>query len=123
MSVVGKRIEEALQVLMEQGVVTDAVIELFKLTRRRELTINQQPGNLEECRVLSDIINGVATVAKNPLITVDKRDSAGSRSRIDEPVVESRVAGLLGQARDVDAGSAVHGRDNRKLCCSTRKVQ
>jgi len=113
--VVRQRIEEAAQVLVQQGVTTDAGVELVEFTRAGQLAVNEQPGRLEEARVLGDLLDRVAAIAEDALLAVDEGDRRAGGRRVDEPRVERGEPGLAGEGGDVDAGRTVGGLQDREL--------
>src|SRR4030081_3733630 len=93
-----ERTEEALQVFVKQGVPADLLVEVGKLARRGQLAVDEQPRDLEERRVLGDLLDRVAAVAEDAGIAVDVGDGRPGRCRVDEAVVERRESGLTREA-------------------------
>jgi hypothetical protein len=54
-----QRGEEALEILVQQRVAADLLVELAELVGRRQLSIDQQPGDLEEARVRGELLDEV----------------------------------------------------------------
>ena len=59
MAVVREGGEEGLEVFVQKAVALDAADEGLKLTGGRELTVDQQPGNLKEGGVSGQLLNRV----------------------------------------------------------------
>ena len=74
MSGAGKRVEEALHLLAQQSVVADGHGPLVELLAGRQLTVEQQIGDLEERALLGQILNGVAAMAQGAFSTIDVGD-------------------------------------------------
>ena len=71
MRVIAEAFDELLQVLVDEGVIGDAEHPLVKLSLRRQLTVQQQVGDLEKGRVLGQLLDGIAAVLENALVAVD----------------------------------------------------
>src|SRR6185437_8518054 len=78
---------------------------------RRQLTVDQQVGRLDEGGLLGELLDRVAAVAQDARVTVDVGDGGLARGRVDEADVEGDVAGLLHQLRDLVGVVALGGRD------------
>ena len=87
---------------MQQGVVTNLVVECCQLGRRRKLTINQKVGDLDEGRIFGDILDRIAAVAQDSLVAIDERDVRGGRRRVHKSTIQRGQTRLTGQRRDVD---------------------
>ncbi len=113
--VVRERVEEAAQVLVQQGVTAHAVLEGTQLGGRRQFTVDEQPRHLEVGGVRGDILDRVAAVAQDAGVAVDVGDRALGGGGVHETVVEGRVPGLLHQRGDVDARRTVRALPDREL--------
>jgi hypothetical protein len=107
-------IEEALELLVEQGVLADLVLPVGQLGRRRQLAVDQQVGGLEERRLLGQLLDRVAAVAQDSGVTVEERDGAPGRGGVAEAVVERRQVSFLQEGRDVDRVLSVDGLLDRQ---------
>src|SRR5699024_2279159 len=67
-------VEEALEVLVQQRVATYPLGELLELGGRGQLAVDQQVGDLDERRVLRQLLDRVTAVAQDPGVTVDVGD-------------------------------------------------
>ncbi len=68
---------------------TNRVIESVELFGRRQFAVQQQVGNLDETGVLGELLDRVAPVHENALLSVDKSDIGLAAARSDE----ARVVG------------------------------
>jgi len=89
MGVVAERTHHLLEFFVDVGVAHDTGGEVFKLLHRRELTIDKQESNFKEVRFLSELLDRVASVAKNTLITINIGDSGASRYGVQVTRVEA----------------------------------
>ena len=101
--VAGKAVEEPLEVLVQQGVPLDLGGELVQLFGRRQLAVDQQIADLDEGRLLRQLLDRVAAVAQDARVTVDVGDGALRRRGVDEPAVVGGVTGLGQQRSQRDA--------------------
>jgi hypothetical protein len=67
---------------------------LLELLGGRQLTVQQQVGDLEEGRVLGELLDRVAPVLEDAGVTVDVGDRAAAGRGVDEPRVVGRQARL-----------------------------
>ena len=74
MCVVVEAVDERLHVLVDERVVGDLVHPVLGLLLRRQLAVDQQVRDLEQARVLRQLLDGVAPVAEDPVGTVDVGD-------------------------------------------------
>src|SRR3954464_7410967 len=93
--------EEALEVFVQKGVAAHLLFELDQLARAGQFAVDEQPGDLEVCRVARQVFDRVAPVTQNPRVAIDVGDRAARRRRVDETLVERRESGLLGEAAEV----------------------
>ena len=99
---VRKRIKVVAQIFVKQCVVTNLIVERLELFGRGQLAVDEEPGNFEERRLLSQLIDWVATIAQDSLITIDECDCRLGGGSVDKPVVERCETGLTREATDVD---------------------
>ena len=87
---------------------------------RRQLAVDEQPGDLEVGGVLRQLLDRIAAVAQDPLVAVDEGDRGLRRRGVDEAVVERREPRLAGELRDVDARGTLGGGEDREVGGATR---
>ena len=93
---------------MQQGVPLDLVGELVQLLGGRQFTVDQQVADLDEGRLLGELLDRVAAVAQDAGVAVDVGDRRLGRRGVDEAAVERRVTRLGEQRTQRDAvGSSV----------------
>lgn len=83
--VVGQRLEEVLEILVQQRVAADLLVELGQLGGRGKLAVDEQPGDLEVAAGVRDLLDRIPAVAQDPLVSVDERDRRLRRRRVHEP--------------------------------------
>src|SRR5690606_12309176 len=105
----GEPVEEPPQVLVQHGVDPDLVREVGQLRGGRQFAVDEQVRDLQEGRVLGQLLDRVAAVAQDARVTVDESDLRGAAGRVDEPRVERYVPGLLEQAGQLEPGRAGGG--------------
>ena len=81
---VRQRREEALEVLVQQRVAAHLLGELVELGRRRQLPVDEQPGDLEVGRVVGEVFDRVPAVAQDAGVAVDVGDRALGRGGVHE---------------------------------------
>ena len=91
-------VEESRLVFMQQRVPLDLRGERGQLLGGGQLAVDQQVADLDEGRLLGQLIDRVAAVTQDPGVAVDVGDGALGRRGVHKPLVEGRVAGL-GQQR------------------------
>jgi len=64
--------------------------ELGELGLRGVLTVDEQVGDLEEGRVVGELVDRVPAVTEDALVAVDVGDRGGARGGVDEPDVQGR---------------------------------
>ena len=82
--VVVKAVHELLDVLVDPRVVGDLPCPLVERLLGRELTADQEVRDLEERRPLGELLDRVAAVPEESLLTVDEGDRAPRGRRVDE---------------------------------------
>ena len=87
--VVVEAVDELLDVLVHVGVVGDLVRPRRRVLLVRQVTVQEQPGHVQEGGVLGEFLNRVAAVAEDALVAVDEGDGAAAA----RGVLEGRVVG------------------------------
>ena len=90
--VVPEALHEGLHVLVQERVVGDLVHPRVVLVLGRQLAVDEQVGDLEEVRLLRQLLDRVAAVLEDPLLAVDEGHRALARGGVDEPGVVGREA-------------------------------
>ena len=72
---------------------------------RRQLAVAQQPRDLEERRLLGELLDRIAAIAQDALVAVDERDRALARRRVHERGIVRHQPELFGRRLDL---SKVH---------------
>ena len=93
--VVAEALHEALHVLVHERVVGDVVHPGLVLGLGRQLAVDQQVGDLEEGRLLRQLLDRVAAVLQDPLVAVDERDRALARGGVHEAGVVDGQRGAV----------------------------
>ena len=123
MCVAREAVEEPLQVLVQQRVPLDLGGELLELIRCRQLTVDQQVADLDEVRLLGELLDREAAIAQNPGVAVDVGDGALGRRGVDETLVIGRVAGLGQQRTQGDAVGTFGGVDDVQIKLATGVIE
>ena len=108
-------LEEALHVLMHQRMVADVALELLQLLLRGQLAEQQQVGYLDERGLLSQLLDGVAPVLQDALLTVQEGDGAGGGTGVLVTEVQRDVSRDITQLADVDGLLAFTARHDREF--------
>lgn len=106
-------LEEALDVLVQQGVLRDLVLEGGELVHVRQLTVDQQRGHLKEGGALGQLLDRVAAVPEDALLTVEVGDRGFIRGGVAVPAVQRHQPGLGAELPDVEALVADGAVDHR----------
>ena len=93
--VVAEALHERLDVLVDERVVGDLVLPRVVLLLGGQLAVDEQVGDLEEVRLLRQLLDGVAAVLEDPLLAVDEGHRAAARGGVGEAGVVDRDAGLV----------------------------
>mmetsp|Transcript_33784 Transcript_33784/g.41767 ORF Transcript_33784/g.41767 Transcript_33784/m.41767 type:complete len:337 (+) Transcript_33784:557-1567(+) len=99
--VVAESLDEWLETLMIGGVLEHLLGEASELLRGGELTVDEEEGGLEEVGSLSELLDGVATVLEDALLTVDERDAGDA---VDGVHVSGVVGASHGTGRALNLG-------------------
>src|SRR5271166_4115864 len=123
MGVAREAVEEPLQVLVQQGVALNLGGEPVQLLPGGQLAVDQQVADLDEGRLLGQLLDRVSAVPKDPGVAVDVGDRALRRGGVDEARVERRVAGLGQQRIQVDPVGALGGGHDVELQLAPGKLK
>lgn len=104
---------EVLDVLVQQGVLRDFVLEGGELVDVRKLTVDQQVRHLKEGGTLGQLLDRVAAVPKDALLTVEIGDRGFIGGGIAVPAVQRHQTGLGAELADVEALVADGAVDHR----------
>ena len=113
--VTGEGAVEVLEVFGHQRLRGDAGLEGRELRRRGELPVEQEVRDLDEGRLLRELLDGVAAVAQDALLAVEEGDRAGGGGGVQEAGVERHEAGAGPQLRDVDPALLLRSHGEREL--------
>ena len=91
MGIVAESLDEGLEALVIRRVLHHLLGEARELLGCGELTIDKEESGLKEVGALRKLLNGVATVLKNTLLTVDEGDA---RDAVDSV----HVGGIVGSS-------------------------
>ena len=112
--VAAEALEEAVHLVMHHGVARDAVIEIGLLGRGRQLAVEQQVARLEEIAVLGQLLDRIAAIEKDALVTIDVGDlrlAGGGRGEAGIVGEHSRLAVELRNVDDARTDGAVFHRE------------
>ena len=112
MRVAREAVEEPLQVLVQQRVPLDLGGELLQLFLGRQFAVDQQITDLDEIRLLRELLDRVAAIAQDAGVAVDVGDGALGGGGVDESAVEGGVAGLGQQRTQRDTVGALSRVDD-----------
>ena len=107
--------EEVRHLLVQHGVVGDAALEVLELGGGRQLAVEQQVGDLEEVRLLGQLLDRVAAVEQLALVAVDVGDGALAGAGRGIAGVEGEDAAFGVEAADVDDVGADGALVDRQL--------
>ena len=93
---------EPRHLLMHHRVLGDAVLEVRKLSRRREFAVEQQVAGLKEGAVLGELVDRIAAIEQDALVAVDEGDLRLAARRGCEARVVGEAPGVLVEGIDVD---------------------
>ena len=115
MGVTREAVEEPLEILVQQRVPLDLGGEFGQLGRGRQLSVDQQVADLDEIRLLGQLVDRVPAVAQDAGVTVDVGDGTLGRGGVDEALVEGGVTGLGQQRTQRDAVGSLRGVDDLQV--------
>ena len=107
---------------MDERVVGDVEHPLVELRLGRQLPVQQQVGDLEEGRVLGQLLDGIAAVLEDAQIAVDVGDGAAAGGRVDEPGVVGGKPRLAFDGDLAEIGGTDGSVGDRDLVLTTRPV-
>ena len=105
---------------MQHGVPLDPVGEVGQLLAVRQLAIDQQVADLDEGRLLRELLDRIAAVAQNAGVAIDVGDGALACGGVDEADVEGRVPGLGQQRTEGNTVVSFGGADDLKIDLAPR---
>jgi hypothetical protein len=68
-------LDEFDQSIVVVAVDHDLLVESFQLLLGWQLAVNYEERSLEECGLLSKLLNGITTIFKHALISIDERNA------------------------------------------------
>ena len=74
MRIAAEALEEAAHLLVQHGVVGDAVVEIVLLRLGRQFAVEQQVADLEEVAVLGQLLDRIAAIEQHAFVAVDVGD-------------------------------------------------
>ena len=95
------------------------MVNLSSCVLGRQFAVDQQVADLDEGRLLGELLDRVAAVAQDPGVAVDVGDGALGRGGVDEAVVEGGVAGLGQQRTQSDTVGPLRGVDDLQVKLAT----
>ncbi|GAA3062234.1 hypothetical protein GCM10020000_51890 [Streptomyces olivoverticillatus] len=113
MGVAREAVEEALDVLVQQGVLGDLTLERRQLVDRRQLAVDQQERGLKEAAALGQLLDRVAAVAQDALLAIEVGDRGFVGSGVAIAGVQGHQTGLGAELADIDALVADGAVDHR----------
>jgi hypothetical protein len=114
--IVAEAPEELLDVLVHEGVRRDLVLPVLQLTRRRQLAVDQQVGDLEIRRVRRELLDRIAAVLEHPVRAVEVGDRGTARGGVHECRVVGHEAEVVVGDPDRAEVQRSHGAvDDRDL--------
>nr|GFD41780.1 hypothetical protein [Tanacetum cinerariifolium] len=110
-------VENLAHIFVHQRVLGNLIAKCVKLRLRRQRTVNQQVSDFQEAGLLGELLDGIAPVAQNAFLAVEKRNSAFGGAGVFVAWVVGNVAGLVAQLADVEGlfmlGAFDNGQANR----------
>ena len=82
--VVAEAVEELHDVLVDVRVQANLLLPRVQLGLRGQLALEQERHDLEETRLLGELLDRIAAVAQDPGVAVDVRDRAAGRRGVEE---------------------------------------
>ena len=102
MGITPETLIEAHQLLMHHGVPGDDAHEVVELLLVGQFAVEDQVGHLEEAAALGQLLDGIAPVLENTLVTVDVSDVGAATGRGHEARVVGELPGLCIERADID---------------------
>src|SRR5271165_6035621 len=118
-----KPLEMVTHPFVQQFLLGQELAEPGELDRGWQLAIDEQPGRLHESAVLGKLLDGITTIAQDPILTVNERDLALTGPCIAVTGIKRDVTGLVAQRSNVDGLLALGPRDDRELDLLSGKLQ
>ena len=111
MGVVVKSLHERIELFMHHRVVGDIAVEPGELGLAWQFTVEQQVGHLKERGMLGQLLDRIATISQDALVTVDEGDVALAARRAAITRIKGEIPQRLVQPRDVQ-GRITFGAGN-----------
>ncbi len=93
--VVPEPLHQALDVLVHERVQRDRLRPLRELRVGRQLSVDEEVGDLEVGALLGELLDRIAAVAEDPAVAVDVRDRASNRCGVEERGVVGHEAEVV----------------------------
>ena len=123
MGVVAKRVEQPLEVLVDEGVIGDVVRPLRELFFVGKIAAQQKICGLQVTALLRELFDRVSAVLEDSFVAVDECDGAAARRRVHECRVVSHQAEIIGAVFDLtQIGRANCAVGDRKLVRLARPI-
>ena len=85
-----------------------ALHPLLQLRRGGQLAVEKEVGDLQECAILGQLLDGISAIAQDAFVAVDEGDGALARRRIQEGRIVGHHAEVFGSGLDL---AQIHGSD------------
>src|SRR5688572_24891989 len=99
MRVVAEALEKLPEVLVHVSMKGDLVHEPVVFLLVRQLAVAKQPGDLEERRILRQLLDGIAAVAEYSLVAIDVGDGTAARCGVQKGRIiahQTRIVRIVG---------------------------
>ncbi len=96
------RVEEVLEVLVNERVAANSVVESFQFARCWEVAVNEKVGDFKEATLGRQLLDRVTSVTQDSLLTIDKRDCRFGCRGVYEALIESVESSRGVKLRDID---------------------
>ena len=101
--------------LADEGVMRHVGDEPIELLARRQLAPDEQVRDLEERRLLGQLLDRIAAVAQDPRFAVEEGDGARAGAGVAVAGVERDQPGIAAEPADVDRVVALGAMNDRQL--------
>src|SRR6202158_90339 len=123
MGIVMEAVDQLLDVLVEERVMSDRVHPVATLGGIGQLTVNQEVGDLEEGAAFGQLLDRIAAIAEDAALAIDEGDRAPTTRRVEEGgiIAEQSRAGPIGGDL-LKVGSGNRTVPDRHLVATTGSV-